>query len=368
MSHIKLIVLFLLFPVQIFSQIFQESYFTGNDSLRLEKHLNLHITGATFFNNNEYFNPYQEGYTLIGGFLQPELVYSVNKKLSLTAGLHIKKYYGNEGFADAEPMFSICYRASDALNIVMGSFGGGQNHLLPETMLEFENHFSNLVENGILLTLDKNFLKSRLWLDWEKFIEPGDPFNEEFTAGITNVLKIFNAGKFSMEIPLYVLAHHSGGQININNAGVSTYYNFAEGVRLFKPAHDDIRGIYPFAELLIHQSTGDYSVGTGYAVQFTGGVKTRSFELNGGYFHGDDFASFYGHPLFHSYTDDQSPGIIPGGSNDVITFKAGYRAKLSTTSFLFLRFEGYYNPGIKKFDYTYGLHMQVNEFIKIKKF
>ena len=362
MNHIlKYFLVTLLIPVSINAQLFQKDYLTGNDSLIEEKTLNLHILGTTFFNNNEFFNPYYQGYTLTGSFFQPKIVYTVNPKLILSAGVHLRKYFGDNGFIYAEPLFNIHYRVNNSLNIQMGSFEGGQNHLLPETIFDFENHFSNLVENGILITFNKKFLNSRLWIDWEKFIEPADTFREEFMAGIVNRVKLLNNNsKFHIDIPLFILAHHAGGQINDNNEPVETIFNLCGGLEIF-----GARAISPFAQIFLHQSSGDYSIGTGYAIQINGGFKTDNIELNAGYFSGWDFMSFRGLPLYHSYSENSLTGYTLGGTNEIWNFKAGYKARLSNTSFLFLRFEGFYNPVVKKLDYIYGLHLQVNEIVRI---
>ncbi len=61
--------------------------------------LSLRIKSISFIENNEFFNPIVEGYTLLGFFFQPELVYTPSAKVSLRAGAHILKYYGTEKFS-----------------------------------------------------------------------------------------------------------------------------------------------------------------------------------------------------------------------------------------------------------------------------
>ena len=365
---IKYLIFFLLVPSTLFSQLFQQDYSTRIDSLPKEKTMFIHLLGASFFNNNEFFNAYQPGYTLIGGMLQPKLIYVINSKLKLSGGLHLREYYGDDGTMLVHPLFSIDYKVNDAFNILMGSFEGGQNHRLPETIFAFENHFSELVENGILININKSFLMSEIWLDWEKFIKPADTFREEFMVGIVNRIKLFTSNEnLRLEIPVIILAHHAGGQINNNNQAIESVYNISEGFKIFRPTVSGSRLVSPATEVLIHHSAGDYATGSGTAIHINAGIGIENFELNAGYFIAKNFMSFRGLPLYHSFIENQPSGYTLGGTNEILNFKAGFRAKINRTSFLFLRFEGYYNLSNKKFDYTYGLHMQVNEIIRFKK-
>ncbi len=363
-KHLIFILIFLILPVLLYSQLFQEDYRTINDSVSLEKNLHLHILGATFFNNNEFFNPLQEGYTLIGGFLHPEVIYLINPKLSLSAGLHIRKFYGDNELVHFEPLFTIKYRINNDLIVSMGSFDGGQNHRLPETIFAFENHFSKFVENGILIDVHKKYIETQAWLNWETFIEPGDPFREVFTAGIMNRIKVYQNESVNVEIPVIILAHHSGGQINNSPLPVESLFNLCEGIKVnFKSDNSIFQKISPYAEFLIHHSLGDYSTGSGLANQFTLGVEMKRFEVNTGFFLGHDFNSFYGLPLYRSYSETGYHQYSLGGKSKMLSFKTGYKVKMANSAFLFLRFEGYYNFQFQKFDYTYGIHFQVNDFI-----
>jgi len=359
------ILLLILIPLSAFPQLFQKDYSTSYDSLISDKNLNLHLLASAFINNNEFFNPYQEGYTLIGGFLQPSLIYNISPKLILSAGIHLREYYGNNDFTDAEPVFSIKYRPNKEICFLAGSYEGGQNHNLPETLLAFENHFSDLIRNGFLLNINKSFLRTEAWLDWQKYIKPGDPFREEFSIGINNRIIYDKNERFYLEIPFIILAHHAGGQINVTHLPVENFYNLSGGIEVTLPPQSFNHGISPYFEILIHHSSGDYVSGKGLAQQFTAGIEMKNFEMNAGYFRGHNFMSFDGLPLYTSYGKNENNGYILGGISNLLSFKTGYKVKIYDASFLFLRFESYYHTGFKKIDYTFGIHMQVNNIISI---
>lgn len=362
---LRLFVIFFFIPVHSFAQVFQKDYATTYDSPANERDLNLNLLASTFLNNNEFFNPLQEGYTLIGGFFQPSLNYYINQKLILSTGIHIRKFYGDENFADAEPVFSIKYNPNKKISLLLGSYEGGQNHLLPESLFAFENHFTDLVENGFLFNLRCLFIQTDAWLDWEKFIEPGDPFREEFTAGISNQLKILDKNLISLEIPVFFLAHHLGGQINDTDQPVVSLYNLSEGFKIrFQPG-SVAWDFSSYIEILVHHSLGDFEEGYGLANEIIAGLEMKNIEINTGYFRGNNFMSFKGLPLYTSFNEISHNSYVLGGINNLLSLKVGYKLKIHELSHLFLRFEGFYNTEINKLDYTFGIHMQINEIIKI---
>ena len=88
------------------------------------------------------------------------------------------------------------------------------------------------------------------------------------------------------------------------------------------------------------------------------------FEVNAYFFNGHNFMSSRGLPLYTSYKESGN-SYIPGGINNIIGIKTGYRTAIAGKSFLFLRFEGFYHAGFKQFDYTFGIHLQVNDLVRI---
>jgi hypothetical protein len=163
-----------------------------------------------------------------------------------------------------------------------------------------------------------------------------------------------------------MLAHHAGGQINSSDKPVETLINLSEGLKFTKFfASGSIENV--FADVRVFHSLGDYSLSPGQALSVKTGMQTSRLELNAEYFKANDFMSFEGNPLFLSWepTGEMLSPYRKGGSLEMLNFKAGFRQKMGTNSFLFLRFEGYYFKSSRKLDYSYSLHFQARDFLKL---
>jgi hypothetical protein len=346
-------------------QLFQKDYRTREDTSLIEDKLFLDIQGSTWFYNNEYFNPFYKGYTLIGANFQPILVFQTNPKLKFSAGTILHRFYGDNQKTSANPLFSIEYRPNSRFSVLMGSYNGGENHGLHEVLFSFENHLTDIIENGILINYANSRITSESWLNWESFILPGDTLQEEFTAGSSNHIKLLEFSSWKISLPVNLLAHHAGGQINLSDKPVETLINISEGLkvsRFIKTKPDNII----FAEFSVFHSIGDFIPSPGWAFSGKTGIQTEHFEINAEYFRADDFISFEGNPLFRTHEISVNPAIPfqYGGKLEMLNFKAGFRQKTGRNSFLFLRFEGYYFTGSSKLDYSYSLHFQARDFLR----
>jgi hypothetical protein len=349
----------------IYSQIFQEEYMNRQDSSLAKGDVFFDIQASSWFFNNEYFNPFYKGYTLIGGNFRPLLVYQSNSKLKINTGADLHRYYGDNIKTSVIPLFSLEYRAIDNFSILMGSYTGGENHLLNEVLYSFENHLTDLIENGILIRYSNWFINSETWLNWESFIHPGDTIQEQFTAGSSNQVMLINSPSWKLSIPISLLAHHKGGQINITDKHIETLLNINEGLKISRDFKtNSLKNLY--ASFAVFHSLGDYDPAPGWGISVKAGIKLKHLEMNAGYFRANDFASFDGNQLFCSWktTGDPLKPYNYGGKQEILNFKTGFRQKIGRDSFMFIRFDGYYFTGLTKLDYSYSLHFQVNDFFK----
>jgi hypothetical protein len=362
-----IILLFISFLQGVSSQIFQQDYYNRDDSTLNAGELFLDLPLSTWFYNNEYFNPFYKGYTLTGANIQPRIVYQSRPGLKFSAGIYLHRYYGDAEKTFAKPLFNIEYKPRENFSVLMGTYNGGENHGLNEALFSFENHLTDIIENGILIRYSNPRIKSETWLNWESFIMPGDTFQEKFTAGSINDLRLLKGSYWNLSLPFTLLAHHSGGQINANDSHIETLINICEGLKLSRKISDK-PGYNAFAELTLFHSLGDYIPSGGNAYSFKAGLQLDRLEANLQYFNGRDFISFAGNPLFRSWTETGDP-LVPfkyGGNHELFNFKAGFRQKIGANSFLFLRFEGYYFTSSRMLDYSYSLHFQVRDFLRLR--
>ncbi len=341
------------------AQIFRNAY---NQEVRISREpdiLSLSVKGSTFFNNNEFFHTDAEGYTLTGAYFQPELNYSVTDRMSFGAGIHLMKYNGREEFAQILPLFRIDYRVTGKFTVTMGSFNGGEAFLLPEPLYQFENQFTGLVNNGIRLDYRSTRIRSLTWLNWEHFILPGDSLQEQFTVGSSEFFTVVSSAQDVVRIPVHFVIHHQGGQINVSDNHVISTLNFGTGLYVGHFFGAENRGEAWFNPMIFYDGN-DEGMAKGFAWYPQVGVHYRPFSLTAGYFRGRKFTTIRGEPLFFSPLP-RAGYPLPPENRSLITFKAGIGKKISETSSLILRFEGYYDTAISKLQYTYGLHMILNE-------
>jgi hypothetical protein len=79
------------------AQILNDSleYRIRPDSVRTGE-LYLSVHNFNYMRNYEYFNKIQDGYTLFGAQLEPQLVYYAHPRLAVTAGVHLRKDFGGQ--------------------------------------------------------------------------------------------------------------------------------------------------------------------------------------------------------------------------------------------------------------------------------
>lgn len=332
---------------------------SSEESQRLE--LVLHASG--FFNNNEFFGGNVEGYTLTGSYFQPSLKYAFASNFSLQTGIHLLKYNGQEDFQQVYPVFGIEYSPLPWVEIRLGTFNQGANLRLPEPLYKIENQFTDLTGQGIQIKTRRKLWNSVTWLNWMTFIEPGDPFREEFIFGHSSDFKVLNRDKYSLSLPLYILANHKGGQINDNYDPVETRFDLGTGLSWNQQADflffDRLKAMAILYFEVSEENSEDGNALLGYG-ELSG--KLMSFGL--GYFYQKNWDSILGEPLFFTYPTAGNPEIA---DNHLLFFKAGLGKWITSSSSFTIRFEGYYDTNLNKFQYTYGLHIMLNEWIGLWK-
>ena len=71
------------------------------------KKVQFHFAALSYVKNNEYFNEIADGYTLFGYYLNPTVSYQPHQKVQIEAGVFVRKVFGNSGFKETEPTFTV---------------------------------------------------------------------------------------------------------------------------------------------------------------------------------------------------------------------------------------------------------------------
>ena len=88
------------------------------------------------------------------------------------------------------------------------------NHDLIEPLLEPERFLTAKPETGLQVKYNGIRFTTDAWIDWQQFIESGDPFQERFAFGAAANLKIIDKNNSELSIPITFYGQHRGGEIN----------------------------------------------------------------------------------------------------------------------------------------------------------
>lgn len=236
--------IFILLPIMSLAQIW-EDFLDSNDTLTGKFYVD--ISSTAFFDNLEFANYIEKGYTLTGFNFEPRLRYDIGNRYSISAGAHALFYAGEPGFNQIIPVVTIHTFLSEKVALNLGTIDGREAHGLPEPIFMPQREFLNQPETGLQILFTGNRFEGETWINWEKFLFFGDTIQEEFTVGVSGKVKLMKDSNIRLEVPLYALAVHHGGQINVTESRVSTLANIGGGVNLSFPAGNGRLGVEALA-------------------------------------------------------------------------------------------------------------------------
>jgi len=334
---------------------------SGNESGNGE--LLLKLKSVSFVKNNEYSNPITEGYTLIGYFLQPELIYKADEKVCLSLGAHLLSFSGTGNFADARPVFSATYGFNENTFFRIGTLKGSDEHRMLDPHFNRERIYSAYAEDGLQFTTSGERIFSDTWLSWENYIFRGDNEREIFTAGESfRYMSPFFAGSMRMEVPVQIQFKHYGGQISDYDEGVETYLNIAAGIAL-TAGLDRGSSRAGFEALFFSGSsmTGNAPSGieSGYAGWYKMLLETGMVSIEAGYWDSDNFYAPNGNFIFSSVPERTGGSII--NKRSLLTFLFSINLPYKDFLDFHFGFDGYYDTNLKRFDNALSLHLRFDK-------
>lgn len=191
----------------------------------------IRVEYLNFFKNNEYKSANTAGYTLLGAFIRPQLSYYYDRKIRFSIGINLLKYSGQDNFKEITPYLSAIYSPNKTHTLIFGNLNNDRNHGLLDYANLTEKYYTSPPETGFQYILNSERLYLDTWINWEKFIEKDDPFQEEFTYGFFTKTKLFKFNEYSnLYMPINGLFKHTGGEIDTSDKAVSTIYYLASGV------------------------------------------------------------------------------------------------------------------------------------------
>jgi hypothetical protein len=364
-------VLFFLFiiPSGLKAQFFSDGALPdSNRVLSSVSKSGLRFDGLAFFKNNEYFHPLVEGYTLPGFHLQPRFYYDLNDKFSLEAGVHLSQFSGRKGLNSVDPLFRATYTPVKSFSILLGWLKGTTAHQLIEPLYQWERMYTHPLEYGVQFLVNNPGFKLDTWIDWERYIELNDPFQEELTFGTTSRIRLLEQDALEIWLPVQMTIRHMGGQVIAVDRPLSTLANWATGLNI---------SLYRSSSLLKRLLLDVNYIGfsdfspqkrqpfkNGYGLYPVLSANVYDFQASVGYWNSIRFMSPKGEPLFQSVSAT-NPSVIYSGRM-VMTYKASYYKQVFRNVSFAAYFEAYQDIKLSQFDYAYGISMSVNGDLLLK--
>jgi hypothetical protein len=359
------------------AQILNDSleYRIRPDSLKTgELHLSVH--NFNYLRNYEYFNKIQDGYTLFGAQLEPQLLYYAHPRLAILAGVHLRKDFGGRGIYRTFPLFSIKYQKGNT-TLINGVLEGSIHHRMIEPVYDFEKKITEPVEYGTQFIISNKSLFLDAFIKWKKMIYKPSPEQEQVLAGASADISLVKNSKISLTLPLQLTVFHQGGQIDLVDIPLQTLVNTALGFKLKIPFQGFIHAFrsenyYTSYTDFSFTSAQSYSNGGGWYLN--SGIDTRYGSLIGTYWNANAYISSSGMPIYQSVSQQINHTGFTEKNRQLLILRYSFQKKLIPNLYLDFRFEPMMDlnrpAGSKKIEFSnssFLVYKQEFRLHKIKK-
>lgn len=359
-----LLALIIFFPVLASPVHSQEK----EDTVSVPGKIFLSLKNINFIKDNEYNNPITKGYTLIGYFIEPQIVYMPSKYVRLQLGSYLLNYSGDSKISKARLVFSSTFKFSENTFLTLGTLNGSDKHRMFDPHFNYERKYTAYPEDGVQFVTTNDHLFSDTWLSWENFIYPGDTTREVFTSGESFR---YTSGRiariFTLEVPLQIEFKHYGGQISNYKENVWTFFNFAMGIRinLISPGIHPLTTGIEYLQFANNEltKTGDIGLIKGYASWYRLHFNYRFIYLGSYYWKAHDYYAPNGNQIYSCVSVVTDKYIIP--NRDIWTNSLYLTVHPFNYFEMFLGFDAYYDLNLKHTDVAMTLHMDFSKLIRI---
>jgi len=365
------------------------------DTVRRSK-VSLSAEFEHFFRDNEFSAEKISGYTLPGFYFRPRVVWNVEKRVHLEAGLHWLHYWGATSYPErisftAFPKMGEESRPSHVLpwmqarvdilpqlSFVFGSLENKDGHGLPRPLYDPELLYAADPEAGIQMLLDFKYFDADIWMDWKEFIFRGSETQERFIFGFSGKSDLLQDKLVNLSIPVHVLAQHTGGEMLAQELDPISVFNFAGGVEL---TYNGRVRLKTGCDLMgfVHNGNAALPFRQGWGVYPHIGMDFKGLAFDIAYWHGDDFVPLLGSPHFSSISVN-TPGLV-FDPMDMLVVNASYKMRqfrhttlsFDVLSYIYFPYSGD-RPGYPKVErgaaasFSFGLNLKINPKINLLPF
>ncbi len=316
---------------------------------------------ATVFNymrNTEYFNDIELGRTLFGYQVSPSFSYQPTGNIKIQTGVFVRNDFGGE--TTVIPTFTVKTKYRN-LEMLLGTLEGATSHQIIEPMFDIARNIEHRLENGFQLKYQKPKTFLDIWINWEKFIERGSPYKEQFTAGL-NYTQLLNnpTYKFKVYSVLQGMLSHAGGQIDADMVNKLTMRaNYTLGLKTSYEISKKQKVVFE-SYLLGYKDTGDTLVfanqNDGKAIYGNLTYQYSNLQFMLSYFESQYFISPRGTAIYQCQSIDD-PTFKPN-SRSLIIPRIIYNKTLFNQIQMSARFEPVIDIQTQIFDYSYSFYLK----------
>ncbi len=321
--------------------------------------IGLHIQAMPYMRNTEYFNDIELGRTLFGYQLHPSIFIKPHANVDLLVGVFARNDFGGKTpFTRVLPTFTVKVQTTNELQFLFGTIEGALSHRLIEPLFNINAAIERRVENGFQFKKENEKGFYDVWINWEQFIERGDPFKERFTAGFNLTPRLLHTkNKSSVYLSTQFTAHHKGGQIDNDTTNMEMVLNGAIGLigrKELSGRLKHIEGNIFFVGYAEQTQSGYYAYrnGNGLFANLSAGITNITMMIS--YWQGHQFISPRGTQLYQSVSLDK-PGFL-SNKRELFFLRLLYQKKIYENLYLDARFEPVYDLRGSVLDYAYSLY------------
>ena len=318
-----------------------------------------------------YIDPNIEGYTLLGNFIQPSIMYFPYQNLSIKVGVHVLNYSGTGKLSQVKPVISTKYRFSDRTSLTLGSLDGFEQHQMFDPLFDSEMMYNQNSENGLEFLSKNNHFFNDTWINWENFIFPGDSTREMLTFGESFKYtsdKFMNM--FDINFPFQFSIKHKGGQISNYNQPMETYINMAAGAGINFDIKDGNLGKlgFDYTFFYYYDNSPDkiLSFDKGYANWFRLHYNYKILRLETAFWKSHNFYAPNGNLVYSSISGYKGHTILPDRS--LLSASVYLTVHPIRNLDLYFGFDYYYDVALDESYNAASLHLGFSELIKLLSF
>lgn len=299
---ISVVSLFVLFN-SVYSQ-FDNSFFDANkyDENIDSSAWQFHFDNLNYFRNTEYTSSVDKGSTFPGFHLLPYAQYQFNSKAVIYGGLFLRYDFGNSNVKTLTPYIKFKYRLWGH-DLIFGNLEGNVQHNIIEPMVSYESVITNRMEQGIQVKRENKKVEYDFWIDWQRIIYEGSPFNEVFYGGLNLKYNPILNKTTKLSLVGQGTTVHKAGEIDNSPTANTMEYNYALGTEFnhsFDPNHSLYLAGY-YANYWDHTNRVYPGFQTGEGALGILRMRMHEIDLVMTYWQSYDFQSPTGDPLYFTF-------------------------------------------------------------------